>query len=176
MKKPNYHGLKFQVLLVLKLFVACIVAAIGLVSYRDWVEGFMKERPVPVPSSLQTAINAIEVQKPIQKLYEEIPPQDRVILYDVWMGTEPIQRTLPQELCTLDPQLFIGRAERTLVCGSKDQRMRALQFIELGNHRDAIPVLVKASAWARRRTFVDFADEIDATLKRLQQLQETQDG
>ena len=164
MMKGKRHGLTFQLLLVLKLFLACIVAAACLVYFRGWVEGFMKESYLPPPASLQGAINAVNIGAPIQKSYEEAPEEDRVRLFDYWMVTEPIHSQLPGELLRLDTELFLARAERTLVSGSPEQRSRALRFLELGDHPAAIPVLQKAKAWAERRALSEFAREIETVL------------
>ncbi|MEL6109463.1 MAG: hypothetical protein AAFU85_25930 [Planctomycetota bacterium] len=167
MMKGKRHGLLFQLLLVLKLFVACIVAAGCLVFYRGWVEGFMDEDYQSPPQSLQATIDAVKLRQPIQKAYDEVPKEDRVYLYDYWMATEPINSQLPGELLRLDPNVFLARAERTLVSGSPEQRVKALRFFELGDHPGAIAVLEKAEAWARRRKLQELAGQIEAVLDQL---------
>ena len=167
-RRRSRHGLRFQMLLVLKLFVVCIVAAGYLVYQRSWVESFMKEQYSPPPPNLQSVINAVIIQQPINKLYAEIPDPERVYLFDYWMATEPVQTHLPRQLLELDTSLFLTRAERSLISGSPEQRLKALKFIDLGDQPSAIPILEKAQRWAQRRTFDELAEEIGSVIEKLQ--------
>ncbi len=168
MSKRNRHGLKFQLLLVLKLFVACAIGAGYLVYHRNWVEGFMKESYFAPPDSLQPVIEAIKMRQPIQELYQQVPETQRSSLYDFWIATEPKLRELPRQLVSIDADRFVRRVERTLVCGSQEQRLKALEFVQLGGDTSAIPILEKAQAWAQRRRLNELANEIEKTILHLE--------
>lgn len=164
MKRFDVHGLRFQLLLVLKLFVICVVVAGYLIYQRSWVEGFMKEKYSSPPASLQPAIDALKMDKPIRELYKEVPEKDRVFLYDFWITTEPLPRNLPQELLSIDFELFSRRVERTLVSGSPEQRKLALDFCKLAQESEMIPILEKVLAWSNRRKLNDFSDQISSCI------------
>lgn len=169
MTRINAHGLRFQSLLVLKLFVICIVASIYLNYQRDWVEGFMRETYSSTPQSLQPIVDAIRMDKAIRELYTEVPFEDRVLLYDFWVTSEPSPKQLPQQLLSVDFDLFSKRVERTLVSGSAEQRKKALLFCEFGSEPGMVPILEKVLAWSERRKLEDFADQINQTIASLKQ-------
>lgn len=168
MNRIDYHGLKFQLILVVKLFVICIGVAVYLIYQRPWVESFMVEKYASPPASLQDAIGQIRMKKSIQESYQKIPETDRVLLFDYWMATDPVNRKLAGELIEIDFNLFSQRAERTLVSGSPEQRRKALVFFELGNDRKLIPILEKARRWAERRKLDDFCGEINSTIQQIE--------
>ncbi len=167
MTRINYHGLKFQILLVVKLFVICIAVAIYFVANRTWVEGFFKESYSAPPESLQDAIDGIRMGASIQKEYKEIPLKDREFLYDFWISTEPLELNAPRILLKTDYKLFSKRVERTLISGSNEQRLKALKFFELANHPKTISILKKAKAWSQRRKMSDLETSISETIQKL---------
>lgn len=168
MKRFDFHGLRFQLLLVLKLFLICIFVAGYLIYQRPWVESFMKEKYSSPPATLQPVIDAIRMNKPFQELYEEVPIDDRAFLYDFWITAEPFPEKLPQELLFVDLELFSRRVERTLVSGSAEQRKLALKFCELGRDSKLIPILEKVRDWAERRRLDDFANQISSCIENLE--------
>ena len=161
----NYHGLRFQVFLVVKLFVVCIAVAIYVVGQRPWVESFLKESYQSPPESLQPSIEKIRTGQSIQEDYQLIALDDRPMLFDDWMLTEPIQFRPPRILLETDYQLFSRRAERAVVCGSGIQRVKALKFFELSGRKESIPLLEKALAWSNRRKLDDLTKQIRATIE-----------
>ena len=73
MKRINYHGLRFQAILVAKLFVICIAVAIYLVGQRTWVESFLKESYSQPPASLQELLPLIKMGASIKEEYVRVP-------------------------------------------------------------------------------------------------------
>ena len=170
MKGTNFHGLPFQLLLVLKLFLACFAAAFLILFNRPWVESFMHENYLPPTKSLQLAIATCKMGKPIQDEYQNIPLEERSLLYDDWMLSDKLGLATPGILLSTDFSLFSRRAERTIICGSPEQRIKALLFFELSGDKNTIPILTMAQKWAQRRKLIELADEIDKTIVALKSL------
>lgn len=168
MKPIDYHGLRFQIFLVIKLFVICIGVAVYFVANRPWVEGFFKESYAAPPDSLQEVISRIRMGASIEEEYERIPIDDRTYLFDYWMQSEPVDQNAPRILLSTDFETFSFRAERTLVSGSPEQQIKALRFFELAKNMRAIPILEKALAWSQRRKLRELESKILNTIQNLQ--------
>jgi hypothetical protein len=69
-----------------------------------------------------------------------------------------------------DPALYLERAERSLVCGSIEQKLRALFFLELSRSPQALPILHKAGHWLARHQMPEVMTQIVATIARLERM------
>jgi hypothetical protein len=101
--------------------------------------------------------------------FNKLSQADQLILYDDWMVRpgQPPART-PAALLAAASGLYLARAERTIVCGRDDQKMRALKFLELAGSRAAIPILRKARQWSIKRSTLALTAKITETLERLE--------
>jgi len=168
LKGIDFHGLRFQLLLVFKLFVGCIVVAVLMIWQKPWVESFLKEKYFSVPNDLNVVLEQAKMGALILEDYQKIPVEKRSLFYDHWMTSDPVNKKMPRVLLATDYPLFSGRLERTLVCGSLKQRKKALYFAELSENKKLITILKKAKSWCRRRKLNSLVSELEKTISRLQ--------
>lgn len=169
MHKDELRTLRGQLLLLGGLFAGCIVAAVIMASQRGFFEQFIAEQYTALPANLQPLVEAAATGAIDREAFAKLSPAQRLALYDEWMThTDPSPAGTPRALVAADPTLYLARAERSLVCGRAEQKLRALAFLELAGSEDAIPVLRKASRWAARRQRPELATQIATTLERLE--------
>ena len=99
--------------------------------------------------------------------FKKLEDPHKLALYDVWITDENLDERLPAVLTEAAPELFLQRAERTLVCGTQEQRLRGLKFLEWSRSDKAFARIDYAKTWAERRQLHDLLPEIDATLERM---------
>lgn len=167
MRKTDLSGLKFQLFLVSILFLICSGLSLFIVMNRPWVEGYLKESYGIVSEDLQSLFDTTRMGGTIADAYKQIPPKDRLMLYDAWMQEAVDNNQSPRILMQTDFELFSRRAERTLICGSTDQRKKALRFFAYGQDRRCLPILDQAKNWARRRKLHELEAEIRQTIQEL---------
>ena len=166
MNRTEIRKLRGQLILVAILFGVTGMVAIVAATQRRWAEGFVVEKYRNVPEDLQSLINSIHNNQPIDKSLRDLSRDKRLLLYDYWMQREvrpPASEgdaAFVQQLMRLDADLYLDRAERTLVCGSETQQSKAVELFRLSRNDDAIPMLIKAENWARRRHRMDLARQI----------------
>ena len=170
MNKQELRTLRGQLLLLGGLFASCMVAAALMASQRGFFEKFIKEKYQELPASLKTmADNAVNGRLD-KEAFTRLSPAQRLALYDDWMlRPEPPPAQTPRALVTADPDLYFARAERTLVCGSSGQKLRALKFLKLARSKDAIPMLKRVHEWAVKRRTLRLAEAITETILELEQ-------
>jgi hypothetical protein len=169
MNKQELHNLKGQLFLLGAMFIGSVVLAVFISSERRFFEKFIEEKYAQMPETLKPLADAAAEGRLDEAAFNKLSQTDRLILYDDWMARrdEQPERT-PAVLLAADSGLYLARAERTIVCGRDDQKMRALKFLELAGSRSAIPILRKARQWSIKRRTFQLTAKITETLERLE--------
>jgi hypothetical protein len=169
MNKQELRNLKGQLLLLGVMFAGSVLPAVFIASERRFFEKFIEEKYVALPETLKPLADAVAEGKLDEVAFNKLSRADQLILYDAWMTwpEQPPART-PAALLAADSGLYLARAERTIVCGRDDQKMRALKFLELAGSRAAIPILRKARQWSIKRRTFELTAKITETLERLE--------
>lgn len=169
----NAEMRKFQGQLYLIGFLIVITAVVSLlVSWnRKRFEQFVKEKYKTVPASLQNEISRIKNGQTLSGEYEKLPETQRELLYDAWMTQPDISSALPSEIMSVDYELFSQRVERTLICGSDEQRERALQFLVSARDGRTIEMLRSVQNWAERRKMSKLVEGVQQVIEELPRIQ-----
>jgi hypothetical protein len=169
MNKQELRDLKGQLFLLAAMLAGSVALAVFIASERRFFEKFVEEKYVALPETLKPLADAAAEGKLDEAAFNKLSQADQLILYDDWMARpdEPPART-PAALLAADSGLYLARAERTLVCGRDDQKMRALKFLEMGGSREAVSILRKARRWSIRRRTLALTAKITETLERLE--------
>lgn len=169
MNKQDLRTLKGQLLLLGAMLVGSVLLAIVIATQRGFFEKFIEEKYLALPEELKPMADAAAQGRIDREAFNKLSQAERLILYDDWMARpgEPPGRT-PSELVAADAPLYLRRAERTLINGRDDQKMRALKFMELAGAKEALPLLRKARQWSLKRRTHDLTAKITETLERLE--------
>ena len=165
MNKDDLRSLRIQILLIVGMFMGCAVVAGFIATQRSWFESHFKEEYAALPAELEPLAAKAAGEELVEEDLDGLSPEVRLRLYDAWMSAERPAPGTPRALVAADSSLFLGRAERTIVCGNGLQRRRALEFLELCASRDVIPLLEKARGWSARRSMISLRDDIDVVLQ-----------
>lgn len=169
MNKEDLRTLRAQLLLVIVMFVGCAGTASLIASQRAFFESRIREKYAVLPASLQSVAAAAATGRIDQEVFDKLTEAQRLALYDDWLArTDSPSGSAPAGLVAAWPDGYLRRAERTLVCGRIDQKMRALDFLGRSGSMDAIKILRKVKLWASHRQMSDFAAGIGETIDRLQ--------
>lgn len=169
MNKQELRTLKGQLMLLGAMLAGSVLLAGAIATQRGFFEKLIEEKYTALPETLKPLADAAAEGKLDREAFNKLSQAERLILYDDWMAraNEPPART-PSELVAADAPLYLARAERTLISGREDQKMRALKFLELAEAKDAIPLLRKARQWSIRRRTAGLTAKITETLERLE--------
>jgi hypothetical protein len=169
MNKRELRTLKGQLLLLGAMFAGSIVLAIFIATQRGFFEKFIEEKYGVLPASMKTLADAATEGKIDEEAFKKLSQAERLLLYDDWMArpNPPPERT-PSALVAADAALYLARAERSLIGGREDQKMRALKFLELAESKMAVPLLQKARQWSIKRRTFELTAKITETLERLE--------
>jgi hypothetical protein len=170
MNKQEIRTLRGQLVLMAILFVGSLALAVFMAVNRSFFEKYIEEKYGAMPASAQPLAERAETgrfDESDKEKFAGLSDSERLALYDDWMSREESSAGTPRALIDVAASLYITRAERTIVCGSEDQKRRALRFLELSRSREAIPVLRKAHRWAVRRGSEELAARIADALRRL---------
>jgi hypothetical protein len=169
MNKQELRTLKGQLLLLGAMLAGSVVLAITIATQRGFFEKFIEEKYTALPAALKPLADAAAEGKLDQEAFNKLSQAERLILYDDWMARpDPPPARTPLALVAADAQLYLARAERTIVSGRNEQKMRALRFLELAAAKDAVPLLRKARQWSVKRRTTELTAKITETLERLE--------
>jgi hypothetical protein len=167
MNKQEMRRLRMQALLMGGLIGGCVIAAVLTASQRWIFEKYCREKYLDLPGSLRSIAEAAEEGHVEPKLFQRLNPQERLLLYDDWMTrAEPRPRQTPKALTSVAPELYLSRAERTLICGNAQQREGALEFLRLAERAEAAAALERACRWWKKRNVPEAADQIQEAIDR----------
>jgi hypothetical protein len=199
MKKSEIRQLKMQLVLVGGLFALCVATAIVIVNNRAFFEKYLLEKHRPLPAKLTPLAQKMEQTGEVPEVLGRLTPTQQAAFYEHWMSQPEVQKDMPKMLVTIAPSLYIARVEQTLVCGSHEQRTRALRFVELGfvelgfvelgfvelgfsesasiqsasggspKNSEVLSMLDRVDKWAARRRLSTLRTELDRTRAAVQQ-------
>lgn len=169
MNKQELRTLKGQLLLLGLMLLGSVLLAVVIATQRGFFEKFIEEKYTALPEELKPFADAAAEGKLDREAFNKLSQAERLILYDNWMARpfDAPART-PSELVAADPSLYLRRAERTIINGRDDQKLRALKFLDLAGNKEAVPLLHKARQWSIKRRTHDLTAKITETLERLE--------
>ena len=171
MNVKDLRTLRGQLLLTAGLFGGCVVLAGIIVSQRGRFESFVAEKyPASrdrLSNAARRAADAIVVGETPGDEFQELLPEERRALYELWMQGENPSATSARALVGADAAYYVRCAEQTIVCGNAAQRARALEFLVVGGASAAPEALSRLSRWAGRRNRADWAEQITEARSRL---------
>lgn len=180
MKKSEYRKLTMQLVLVAGLFVSCVAAAIVIVNNRPFFEKYLLEKHKPLPANLTSLAQKMKTTGKLPEVFERLTQKQHAAFYEHWMSLPEVEKEMPRMLVSTAPSLYIARVEQTLVCGSQEQRTRALLFVELAfrrsdsgestNNSQVLSMLDRVERWATRRRLSSLNAELDRTVAALKQV------
>lgn len=145
-------------------FAAALVLACAIATQRGFFERYVRETYAPPAERVRAIGRALEGADANRRL-AELGPADREALYEAWMqDDEGWPAVAPARLVGADPDLFLARARRTLVCGSGAQRRRAARFLIESGHAAAREAVAEALGRARRQHDGELAEALQQTL------------
>jgi hypothetical protein len=169
MNKQELRTLKGQLLLLGAMFAGSLVLAVFIATQREFFEKFIEEKYGVLPASMKPLADAAAEGKIDQEAFNKLSQQERLLLYDDWMARpDPPPARTPEVLVASDSALYLARAERTIVGGREDQKLRALKFIELAGARQAVPLLQKARRWSIKRGTTQLTAKITEMIQSLE--------
>jgi hypothetical protein len=170
MNSRELRRLRVQLVLTLGLLAGCVGAAIFTAANRWWFEKWLVEKYAPLPAQLRAVADSAAQGNLNGEAFARLSNEQRILLYDDWMsrGESPLD-IAPKALLSAAPDLYIARVERTLVCGSAEQRERGLAFLDSCPRAEALPMLEKARDWAVRRNLPELAERIGQSMRRIEQ-------
>ena len=179
MKKSEYRKLEMQLVLVAGLFVFCFATAIVIVNNRPFFEKYLLEKHKPLPANLAPLAKKMERTGKVPEVFGRLSEKQQAAFYEHWMSLPEAEKDTPKMLVSAAPSLYIARVEQTLVCGSQEQRTRALLFVELAFRQpgsgdstgDAqfLAMLDRVRRWAARRRLSSLKTQLDGTIAALKQ-------
>jgi hypothetical protein len=172
MPKHLLHTLRGQILLLTGLCAACIITAVVMASQRAVFEQHIAERYQPLPVELQPLAESLARGSLEQAQFTVLSMAQRLALYHTWMAhIESPPAETPRLLVSIAPELYLARAERSIVTGRMQQKQRAVIFLALTGSPDALPILQKANRWAARRQMPELASHIASAIAQLKGIQ-----
>ncbi|MFH1861876.1 MAG: hypothetical protein ABH878_03595 [bacterium] len=171
--KREIHSLHNQLALIAGLFGICILGAIVMLIRPNWVDriiaGLQTNRQAAVqvsqPEWEQLTSSVVDTQE-----YRRKTDEQKLAFLREWMQSADSLQSIPPILLSLDTDLYVKECERWLVCGTVQERRRALLFLDLADHPAAIPVLRKFARWVKRRHERNLAEYADRLLTRWDEL------
>ena len=133
-------------------FLAAVGLAVGAVWQRPWFEKFVREKYGPVSATASNLGVILDDSPEKSELVRALPPAERDSLYEGWVQAGAgWPAAAPAAMTRADPDFFLARAWRTWICGSDDQKKRALVFLENCGNRRALGLLERACRQANAR-------------------------
>jgi hypothetical protein len=165
--KNEIRTLRGQLLLMALAFGGALVLAMVMAWRSDFFHRFIEEKYRPLPAHLQPLDNDLRRGTLSAKRISTLSKADQVALYESWVQQNRPSRQAPLVLVQEAPELFLARAEQTLVCGNTTQKERALLFYEYSQSLAARPYLERARAWFFRRKEEQWSRRIEQAMQKL---------
>ena len=173
--KRELRTLKWQLLLVGGLFMGCIVLAILMAANRNYLETFIKEKYdtpyAELPSAAREAADQAAGGGIDEDVQAKLNRQDLRLVYEDWISrSDPERPRAPAAFVAINPRFFLDAAERTMICGNREQRQRSLEFFRLASAheafaREAEPRLERLQRWAAKRNWKELAEQIRSVIQ-----------
>ena len=165
--------LRWQLLLTGGLFTGSLVLAIVIAVNRPYAESFIQEGfkldGEELPKKLQQAADEAATGELAASWSKQLKPEDWRLLYEDWMLASEPRRSAAAAFSARNAEFFTEAAERTVVCGSDEQKRRAARFLEWSNSQAAIPVLQRLQRWTAKRNQRELSEQLAVAEKRLRE-------
>ena len=174
MNAAQLRSLPVQAGLIAGLFIGSLGLGGIIVSQRWRFESFVKES-YAAPSkgqseSMRNAINELSLGKVARETWDKVPDVERRAVYNALMLREDLGAPKVVAGCLeTAAEFFLKCAERTVVCGDAEQRLRGLKFLELSGVDQAGQALDRLAVWADRWNRPNDFAAIDETRMRWRQ-------
>lgn len=165
--KNEIRTLRGQLLLMALAFGGALVLAIVIAWRSDFFQRFIEEKYRPLPAHLQPLRDDFRRGALSAKRISTLSKADQAALYESWVQENAPSRQAPLVLVQGAPEVFLARAEQTLVCGNATQKERALLFYEYSQSSAARPYLERARTWFSRRKEEGWSRRIGETMQKL---------
>jgi len=117
-------------------FGLAAVMAIVMAANRPFFERYVREKYPEVSAETAGLAENLEAGDPLPQLTDAQVDA----LYQHWMSL-PTDDAVGRRLVELHPERMVLRVETTLLAGSTDQRLRALELVEASGDARFVPVL-----------------------------------
>jgi hypothetical protein len=172
MTKAEMRTLRFQLQLTGLLFAVSVAIAVSIVCCRGLFERWLFEKHAAsydsLPKRLQETVDLLRQGKPAAEALRKLTASDQETIYQCSLAEEADTRAkMARALCQAKADFYVPRAERTVVVGSGDQRLRAVEFLEGSQCPRACQAVGELGQWARRRQRPELSQRLEAAEKRL---------
>ncbi len=153
-----------QMTLIGATIAAGAALAVIVATQRPWFEKHVREKYAAPQQRVADVVKAIDSADDTAGVLA-LSAQDRRLAYEAWMqGPDGFHTAAPAAMARADAPLYIARAWQTLICGSPEQRMLAVRFLEATGHADATGVLRRALDRARARGEEDMPPRLEQAI------------
>lgn len=128
-------------------FIVAAAAAALIASQRPAFEQRIGESYSPLPARWAAIRDGLRSGGFAPESLRAQPRAAKLALYEQWMLEPEPDPAMARRLAEAHPGLYVGRAERTLVCGSDSQKTRAVEFILAAGGPWGLSALRRARAW-----------------------------
>ena len=172
MTKAEMRTLRFQLQLTGLLFAVSVACAVTIVCCRGLFERWLFEKHAAsydsLPKRLQETVDLLRRGEPAAEVLRKMTASDQESIYQFCLAENAdIRATMAHSLCQARPEFFVARAERTVVVGSNDQKLRAVEFLECSQCSSACQTVGELGKWARLRQRPELSQMLEAAEKKL---------
>lgn len=172
MTKAEMRTLRFQLQLTGLLFAVSVAIAVSIVCCRGLFERWLFEKHAAsydsLPKRLQETFDHLRRGEPAADALRKLTASDQEMIYQCCLAEEADARAkMARALCQAHADFYVTRAERTIVVGNGDQKLRAVEFLEASQCPRACQTTGELSQWARRRQRPELSQRLEAAEKSL---------
>lgn len=151
------RSLAGQLAAIAILFVGTAVLAMVPVVWPHAFDGYLRETPPTLTDAVRLVADELAAGRLDPAAFASLTPDERAMLYEDWLARTPRSADAPRLLVLADRELYLARAQRTLVCGDSDQRAVALEFYARAGDPGGAAYLATVERWARGKCDPDLA-------------------
>ena len=167
MTNAEMRTLRFQIQLTVSLFAVSVAIAVGIVCCRGLFERCLFEKHEAsydsLPKKLRQIVDLLRQGEPAADALRKLAADDHEKIYQCCLAEEaPVQAKMARSLCLANADFYVARAERTVVAGSGEQKLRAVEFLECSQCPGACRTVAELGQWARRRQQTELSQRLEA--------------
>jgi hypothetical protein len=172
MTNAEMRTLRFQLQLTALLFAISVAIAVSIVCCRGLFERWLFEKHEAkyesLPKKLQETVDLLRQRKPAKAALQKLSASQHETIYQCCLAEKAAVRAkMAQSLCQANADFYVARAERTVVVGNAEQKLRAVEFLECSQCPGACRAVGELGQWARRRQRPELVERLEAAEKRL---------